>query len=135
VKSTNRAGVALDCKLLLSGKVRAMGSEEFIMYKPTFNAFCRTPLDSFLKSKKIDSVAIIAITSPNCVRATQLGATDHDYRVGLALSECAETYDEGSKAMQGEGVQLLKIEELEHLIRDGQKGVSPTESRTNTNCQ
>lgn len=43
----------------------------------------------------------------NRVRATQLGAKDHDYRLGLLPTVCTQVYPGGSKTDHGEGIQLL----------------------------
>lgn len=55
----------------------------------------------------------------NRVRATQLGAKDHDYRLGLVPSACTQVYPGGLKAEHGEGVQLMTIEALEKFLHSG----------------
>lgn len=112
----NPTGAELDAKALLAGDVQRLTDREFVIYKPRFNGFVRTELDAFLKSLDINSVVIVGITFPNCVRATQLGATDHDYRVGLVPEACTETYPKGLDAMRGEGVQIMSLDDLGALV-------------------
>ena len=107
VAATNPTGVELDPDALLAGEFQELAPDELVMYKPRFSAFHDTPLKGFLDSKGIDSVIIVGITFSNCVRATQFGATDNGYRVGLVPSACTGVNDEELKAMQAVGVQLL----------------------------
>lgn len=116
VDCTNFNGAELDVPLLLSQGIQEIGPEEFILYKPRFNAFHRTPIDSFLKERGINSVILVGLTFPNCIRATQLGATDHDYRVGLVASACTEADELGLRVMAAQGVQLLELDALADLL-------------------
>ncbi len=116
VPCTNPNGARLDPKLLMSGRVQQISDREFVCYKPRFNGFFRTPLSRFLRSQGIGSVVIVGITFPNCVRATQLGATDHDFRVALVPEACTQVYPDGLRAMQGEGVQLISLGALKESL-------------------
>lgn len=113
---TNPTGAELNPQLLFSEEVQEIDSHEFILYKPRFNAFYRTRLDSLLKSRGINSVILVGLTFPNCVRATQFGATDRDYRVGLVASACTETDELGLRVMAAQGVQLLEVDALAELL-------------------
>jgi nicotinamidase-related amidase len=112
VATTNPTGAKLDPDALFAGEFQELTPTELVMHKPRFSAFHDTPLKAFLDSKGIDSVVIVGITFPNCVRATQFGATDNGYRVGLIPSACTGVYDEGLKAMQAVGVQLITLDDL-----------------------
>jgi nicotinamidase-related amidase len=116
VASTNPTGAKLNCKKLLQGNIQTLTSKEFVIYKSRFNGFYKTKLNNFLRSKNINSVLIVGITFPNCVRATQIGAVDNNFRVALVPSACTAVYHAGLKAMQGEGVQLMTLEELKKTI-------------------
>ncbi len=109
-------GTELDAERLLSGDFQELASNEYAMYKPRFGAFTRTPLHAFLQERGVDSVIIVGITFPNCVSATQMGATDLDYRVGLVPEACTEVSEEGLRHMQNKGVQLLTLEGLKALL-------------------
>ncbi|MBN2027230.1 MAG: cysteine hydrolase [Actinobacteria bacterium] len=116
VASTNPTGAELDAEALLAGDVQELTPTEFVIYKPRFSAFHATPLDDFLSARGIDSLVIVGITFPNCILAAQLSATDRDYRVGLVPSACTQVNDEGLRAMQNKGVQLMNLEELRQLL-------------------
>lgn len=116
VAGTNPTDAKLKPDVLLAGDFQELLSKEFVMYKPRFSAFHDTLLKDFLDSKGIDSVVIVGITFPNCVRATQFGATDNGFRVGLVPSACTGVYDDGLKAMQAAGVQLITLTELESQL-------------------
>lgn len=109
-------GVELDAERLLSGGFQELAPNEYAMYKPRFGAFTRTPLHPFLQERGVDSVIIVGITFPNCVLATQIGATDLDYRVGLVPEACTEVSEEGLRHMQNKGVQLLTLDGLKALV-------------------
>lgn len=109
-------GVELEAEMLLRGDFQELARNEYAMYKPRFGAFSGTRLHGFLRDRDVDSVVIVGITFPNCVLATQLGATDLDYRVGLVPEACTEVSEEGLRHMQNKGVQLLTIEDIKSLM-------------------
>jgi nicotinamidase-related amidase len=116
VASTNPTGAELDAEALLAGEIQELTPSEFVIYKPRFSAFHDTPLENFLDVRGIDSVVIVGITFPNCVLAAQLSATDRDFRVGLVPSACTQVNDDGLRAMQNKGVQLMTLDELRQLL-------------------
>jgi len=118
---TNPTGARLDARALMDGQIQKLTGKEFVCYKPRFNGFHNTSLHQFLQTQNINSVVFVGITFPNCVRATQLGATDRDYRVALVPAACTQVYQGGLEAMQGEGVQLLTSAGLDRLLDDGTK--------------
>lgn len=117
VASTNPTGAELDADRLLAGEIQELTPREFVLYKPRFSAFHATRLQAFLDERGVDSVVIMGITFPNCVLAAQLSATDRDYRVGLIPSACTQVNDEGLRAMQNKGVQLMTTDELSELLQ------------------
>lgn len=116
VASLNPTAAELDVPALLAGRMQELGPGEFVMYKPRFGAFHRTPLKDFLDTRGIDSVVIVGITFPNCVLATQLGATDNDFRVGLVPEACTQVDEAGLRAMQNKGVQVMSLGELKAFL-------------------
>ncbi|MEM7178855.1 MAG: isochorismatase family cysteine hydrolase [Pseudomonadota bacterium] len=113
VPSTTPGDVTLDYKTLLDLGVQQIGPNEYVIYKPHYNGFDRSSLNDFLKSKDIDSVVFVGMTFPNCVRATQYGATDHHYRVAAVSEAITQVYPGGLVAMQRQGVQLMSIADFE----------------------
>lgn len=116
VTSLNPTSAELDVQALLAGRMQELAPGEFIMYKPRFGAFHHTPLKDFLDARGIDSVVIVGITFPNCVLATQLGATDNDFRVGLIPEACTQVDEVGLRAMQNKGVQLMSVGDVRVLL-------------------
>ncbi|WP_306143230.1 cysteine hydrolase family protein [Roseibium sp. MMSF_3412] len=112
VASTTPGDVTLDYKTLLNLGVQQIGPNEYVIYKPHYNGFDRSSLNAFLKAKDIDSVVFIGMTFPNCVRATQYGATDHHYRVGAVPEAITQVYPGGLVAMQRQGVQLMSMDDF-----------------------
>lgn len=107
---------ALDMEALLGGVVQELARGEFAVYKPRFGAFHGTPLREFLGSNDVSSTVISGVTFPNCVKATQVGATDNDLRVGLIPEACTEVDEAGLAAMQGQGVQLMTLKSVAELL-------------------
>jgi nicotinamidase-related amidase len=116
VESTAPTGAKLASEELLAGEVQELTPLEFAVYKPRFNAFHDTPLHAFLQAREVDSVIIAGFTFPNCVLATQLGATDRDYRVGLVPGACTQVDEAGLEGMVAKGVQLMTLEDLREFL-------------------
>lgn len=116
VENTNPTGAQLAVSVLFAGEAQELTPLESVIFKPRFNAFHDTPLHAFLQAREIDSVVIVGVTFPNCVLASQLGATDRDYRVGLVPSACTEVNDDGLRAMQAKGVQLMTPDDLRGFL-------------------
>ena len=116
----NPTGAHLDAARLLAGEAQELAPRESVLYKPRFSAFHATPLEGFLDSRGIDSVVIVGITFPNCVLATQLSATDRDYRVGLVPAACTQVSEDGLLAMANKGVQLMSVRDLRELLSRGE---------------
>ncbi len=116
VGSTAPVGAKIAANDLLAGEVQELTPLEFVVYKPRFNAFHDTPLHAFLQARQIDSVIIAGITFPNCVLASQLGATDRDYRVGLVPGACTQVDEAGLEGMVAKGVQLMTLDDLRNFL-------------------
>ena len=119
VASTNPGGAELDAEALLAGQIQELAPLEYVIYKPRFSAFHGTQLEAFLRDRGIDSVVIVGITFANCILAAQLSATDRDFRVGLVPGACTQPDDDGLRAMQNKGVQLMTLKELRSLMNAG----------------
>lgn len=117
VEASAPAGTVLDDKVLLNLGVQQIGPNEYVIYKPHFNGFDRSILNDFLESKDIDSVVFVGMTFPNCVRATQYGATDLHYRVGAVPEAMTQVYLEGLVAMLRQGVQLMSMEGFDRFAK------------------
>ncbi len=116
VEASNPAGTKLAVEDLLAGRVQTLAPGDYVIYKPRFSAFVNTDLHQFLGRMGVNSLVIVGLTFANCVRATQISATDLDYRVGLVPDACTDTDAKGLAVMQAMGVQLMTMADLEDLL-------------------
>ena len=82
-----------DKTLMLSGDAhpcaRALPGED-ILYKPTFDAFLYTRLDSILAQFKVRTVSIAGLLTSVCVHHTAHGAFVRGYRPSVVCDACAD---------------------------------------------
>ncbi len=71
----------LDGETLLSGKLQRMAGNEWVMYKPRWDAFYNTPLEEHLRALGVTTVVVAGCNFPNCPRATIYGASMRDFRI------------------------------------------------------
>lgn len=64
---------------------------EAIVHKSRINAFYASALDSLLRSKDIDTLALMGVTTENVIEATARQAADSDYRV-IILEDCCAAF-------------------------------------------
>ncbi len=102
--------IRLDPKLLLQGKVQPIGNQEFVVYKPRWGAFYRTPLEQFLKERGIDSLVFCGCNFPNCPRASIYEASERDFRLAVATDAVSGIYEQGLKELERIGVSLQDTE-------------------------
>lgn len=75
--------VELSPTALLRSELQQVGPVEWIMFKPRWGAFYRTPLETLLKDLDISTVVVTGCNLPNCPRATLFEASERDYRTVL----------------------------------------------------
>jgi nicotinamidase-related amidase len=73
-------------------EVKPMGDEPVIR-KPRMNPFFGTALDSMLRSRDIDTVALMGVATEFVVEAAARHAADADYRV-IVLEDCCAGFSE-----------------------------------------
>jgi len=98
--------IQLDSKLLLQGKVQRIGNQEFIIYKPRWGAFYRTPLEGFLKKRRIDSLVFCGCNFPNCPRTSLYEASERDLKLAIATDAVSGFYDQGLRELERIGVWI-----------------------------
>lgn len=108
----------LDADRLLDGDLQEFGPNEWVMYKPRWSAFYRTPLDSHLRDLGVDTVVVLGCNYPNCPRTTVYDATQHDYRAGFVSDATSGTYERGLEELDGIGVEIMTAEEAVEWIGD-----------------
>ena len=85
--------IRLDSDLLLCGRLQQIGSAEWIMYKPRWGAFYRTPLQEHLHRLGINTVIVCGCNFPNCPRPTLYEASERDLKVILIKDATSAIYD------------------------------------------
>lgn len=98
--------VRLRSELLLQGNVQPIGAQEFIIYKPRWGAFYRTPLEDFLKQLKIDSLVFCGCNFPNCPRTSIYEASERDFKIALASDAVSGLYEQGVRELERIGVSI-----------------------------
>lgn len=105
-------GIKLDSANLLMGKLQLVGSKEWIIYKPRWGAFYRTPLEEHLHNMNINTIVLCGCNFPNCPRTTVYEASERDFRIVLVTDATSRTYKRGLLEMKNIGVNLIKTREF-----------------------
>jgi nicotinamidase-related amidase len=103
--------VPLDADLLLSGKLQVLAENEWLMYKPRWDAFYRTPLERHLRDLAVTTVVVVGCNFSNCPRATIYGASMRDFRTVLVADAVSGVYEQGLKELNSIGVATPSSEE------------------------
>ncbi len=104
--------IRLDIRRLLAGDLQPVGVGEWLMYKPRWGAFYRTPLENHLADLRVNTVVICGCNFPNCPRATVYEASERDLRVALVTDATSGVYERGLRELQDIGVELVSAHEL-----------------------
>jgi nicotinamidase-related amidase len=110
--------VELDADLLLNGDIQTWGKKEFVIYKPRWGAFYRTPLDSHLRDLGVGTLVICGCNFPNCPRATIYEASERDYKVVLVEDAVSGIYEKAKEELRQIGVRVWSTRKLIDNIGD-----------------
>jgi nicotinamidase-related amidase len=105
-------GVRLDAANLLKGKLQSIGPKEWIMYKPRWGAFFKTPLEKHLYDLDINTILLCGCNFPNCPRTTIYEASERDFRIVFVADAVSQTYKRGLQELKNIGVNLVKTKEV-----------------------
>jgi nicotinamidase-related amidase len=94
-----------------------LADNEWAMYKPRWDAFYGTPLESHLRSLGVNTIVVVGCNFPNCPRATVYGASARDFRVVLISDAVSGVYDQGLRELNGIGVSTPSADEYLGLLR------------------
>jgi nicotinamidase-related amidase len=108
--------VNLEAGLLLSGAAQPLAPKEWVMYKPRWGAFFRTPLEQHLLALGVTSLAFTGCNFPYCPRTSIYEASERDFRIVLVEDAVSGLYDRGREEMTGIGVVLMSAEQLAQAI-------------------
>lgn len=109
---TRLLDVEPDWDLLRAAKPQPVGASEFVLYKPRWSAFHRTPLDGMLRDLCVSTVVVAGCNLPNCPRATLFDATERDYRAVLVVDATSQTTPERLADLELIGVQLRLVDDV-----------------------
>ena len=94
---------------------------EYLIRKTRMSAFMQTELDLMLRTLSVDTVIVVGIQTPNCIRTTVFDAFALNYRTFLVEDAVAAQNDEihrsNCRDMAAIGVGMVKTAEVESLIR------------------
>lgn len=97
---------SLAAETLLDGEFQEFGSDEWVMYKPRWGAFYRTPLHDHLTTRSISTLVICGCNFPNCPRTTIYEASERDYRLIFVPDATSGSYDRGLEELRDIGVDV-----------------------------
>lgn len=104
-------GIKLDSANLLQGKLQLISAKEWIMYKPRWGAFYRTPLETHLHDLDINTIVLCGCNFPNCPRATIYEASERDFKIVFITDAISQTYKRDLLELKNIGVTLIKTTE------------------------
>ncbi len=107
----------LDAPILLSGKPQAVGDREWILYKPRWGAFFKTPLEEHLLRLGVNTLVFSGFNFPNCPRSTVYEASERDFRVVLVRDAVSGVYDRGIQELQNIAVNIVGTDECENILK------------------
>ena len=105
-----------DATLLLANQLQLLADHEWAMYKPRWDAFYGTPLESHLRSLGVNTIVVVGCNFPNCPRATVYGASMRDFRVALIADAVSGVYDQGLRELNGIGVSTPSADDYLSLL-------------------
>lgn len=105
-------GTRLDCQLLLTGQIQAIGSNEVIIYKSRWGAFFQTPLEKHLDALNINTLVFMGVNFPNCPRTSIYEAGERDFKIVGVRDALAGLYPAGEQEMKNIGVRLMTVQEV-----------------------
>ncbi len=111
-----RPDIQLDAARLLAGEFQSIGPEEWILYKPRWDAFYRTPLEAHLRRLGVDTLVFCGCNFPNCPRSSIYGASNRDFRLVLATDAVSGLYERGLEELRGIGVTLMTTREIDDWV-------------------
>lgn len=111
-----RPDIQLDAARLLAGEFQPIGPEEWILYKPRWDAFYRTPLEAHLRRLGVDTLVFCGCNFPNCPRSSIYGASNRDFRLVLATDAVSGLYERGLEELRGIGVTLMTTREIDDWV-------------------
>ncbi|HLE75208.1 MAG TPA: isochorismatase family cysteine hydrolase [Candidatus Bathyarchaeia archaeon] len=112
VKELKPNNKKLDSKNLLNREIQEIALNEFVMYKPRWGAFYKTPLENFLKEKKISTLVFTGCNFPNCPRTSIFEASERDFRLVIIEDAISGIYEKGIMELRNICCEVMTTEEF-----------------------
>jgi nicotinamidase-related amidase len=111
--------IRLDATRLLAGEFQLLGCDEWAMYKPRWDAFFGTRLETHLREREINTVVIVGCNFPNCPRSTAYGASMRDFRVMVVADAISGVYRRGIQELERIGIKGVSADTCMRWLRYG----------------
>lgn len=103
--------IHLETEHLLQGEFQLLGKNEWVMYKPRWDAFYQTTLESHHHILGVDTVVFCGCNFPNCPRSSIYGASMRDFRIVLVTDAVSGVYEKGLEDLRNIDVSLMTAAE------------------------
>ncbi len=118
-----RRQVKLDAELLLRGGLQPLGPDEWAMYKPRWDAFFGTALETHLHGLGVDTLVFCGCNFPNCPRTSIYGASMRDFRIVMVTDAVSGVYERGLQELRNIGVTLMDSETCVDWLKRGEQAL------------
>ena len=98
---------SLDPRTLLRGELQEVGPAEWILYKPRWGAFFRTPLETHLRGLDVSTLVFTGCNYPNCPRTSIYEASERDFRIVAIADAMSGFYERGRAELESIGVHVV----------------------------
>jgi nicotinamidase-related amidase len=102
----------MDAEALYAGRLVPAGNAEWLMYKPRWSAFYKTPLEEHLRALAVRRLVVCGCNFPNCPRATIFDASERDFDVTLAQDATSQVTAERVSDLARIGVATATVQDF-----------------------
>jgi nicotinamidase-related amidase len=106
----------IDWDQLLDAGIYAIAPSEWVLYKPRWGAFYRTPLERHLRELGVDTVVFAGCNFPNCPRTSIYEASERDLRVAFVPDACSQVYERGLAELEAIGVSIVELADVQSSV-------------------
>ncbi len=107
-----KQAIKLNEDVLLAGSAQTLGPKEWVIFKPRWGAFYRTPLEEHLASLQVTSLAFSGCNFPNCPRTSIYEASERDFRIVLVEDAISGLYARSQQEMTNIGVAVMTTDQV-----------------------
>lgn len=112
----------IDWEQLLQLGIQEVGANEWLLYKPRWGAFYKTPLEEHLRRLEVETLTFAGCNFPNCPRTSIYEASERDFRVVLVRDACSQVYERGLAELASIGVNIVGLDEVRQQLSGNPEG-------------